>query len=278
MVGKGGKRNAHSQRSLRYGDCHRGNVKDMDRGSDKRGLLSVPEVASHLGVSEVTVWRFCRDGSLPALRIGKQWRVRREALEKFLRRSERPVTLAGRLGSFLTVPDDVLAVAGDLELLRRLDTAFFQAGESRSATPVKLHGAQPESGDELRAVFERDGLEVGRLEEEGRFRFRAAGYPRENGRAEALRRVLEEAEGDRIFWASFDWTQPLDLEAAIAQQDELRAVVEGQRLVVLTAVLERVLDEWPPSPHRRMRAGYPGAVWISEAGLSLSRLSPVPRS
>lgn len=250
--------------------------------SDNAGLLSVPEVASHLGVSQVTVWRLCRDGTLPALRIGKQWRVRREDLEEFLRQSEHPATLAGRLGAFLRVPDNVLAVAEGLESLRRLDVAFFGAAEARGGTLVKFHGAQPEAVGELRAVLERDGVEVGRLEQEGRFRFRRAGHP-PNGRAEALRRVLEELEGEddggegRVLWASFDWTQPLDLEAALAHREELQGLVEARRLVVVTAVLEEVLDEWPAPMHRKARAGHPGEIWLSKAGLALARSGPVPR-
>lgn len=245
--------------------------------------MSVLEVASYLGVSEVTVWRFCRDGTLPALRIGKQWRVRREDLEGFLRQSEHPTTLAGQLGAFLRVPDNVLAIAEDLGFLRRLDTAFFEAGESRGGTLVKFHGGEPGSEDELRAVLERDGLEVGRLEGQGRFRLRKADHP-PNGRAEALRTVLKELEGEdgsgegRVLWASFDWTAPLDLEAALGHREELQGLVEERRIVVVTAVLEEVLDEWPPPLHRKARAEHPGAIWLSEAGLALGRLVPVPRS
>ncbi len=93
-----------------------------------------------------------------------------------------------------------------------------------------------------------------------------------------MSRVLEEVGRERFVWATFDWTQPLDLEAAIARQEELQEVVEDHRLVVLTAVLEGVLDGWPPSAYRRVRAGHPGEVWISESGLAFSRLGPVPSS
>ncbi|MGI9048604.1 MAG: helix-turn-helix domain-containing protein, partial [Rubrobacteraceae bacterium] len=33
----------------------------------KKGLLEVDEVAGYLGVTPVTVYRWCRDGSLPCL-------------------------------------------------------------------------------------------------------------------------------------------------------------------------------------------------------------------
>src|ERR687889_2210383 len=90
-----------------------------------RELLHAEDVAEHLGINPVTIWRWCRDGSLPCLKIGRQWRIRRVALEGFLKRSERSETLVGRLRSFLEVPDNVLAITQDREMMHRLDAAFF---------------------------------------------------------------------------------------------------------------------------------------------------------
>ena len=59
----------------------------MGVGSDWRGeLLGVAEVAEYLGVGTVTVYRWCREGRLPCLKVGRSWRIRREALEDFLSR------------------------------------------------------------------------------------------------------------------------------------------------------------------------------------------------
>src|SRR5215216_70611 len=103
----------------------------------EKELLSAEDVAKMIGVKETTVWRWCREGNLPCLKVGKHWRVRREALEAFLRRSERPTTLVGQLRSFLEVPDNVLVIAQNLELLNRLDAAFFQVGEAQDGLLVK---------------------------------------------------------------------------------------------------------------------------------------------
>ena len=91
-------------------------------------LLGAEDVAGMLGVKESTIWRWCREGRLPCLKVGKRWRVRREALEDFLRERERSSTLVGQLGSFLRVPDNVLAIAQNLDILHRLDAAFFRFG------------------------------------------------------------------------------------------------------------------------------------------------------
>ena len=79
----------------------------LPQGKD---LLNTEELAAYLGVGSVTVWRWCRDGSLPCLKIGREWRIHREALEGFLKRSERSESLVGRLRSFLKGLDNVLAI------------------------------------------------------------------------------------------------------------------------------------------------------------------------
>src|ERR687885_2342177 len=135
----------------------------------EKELLSAEDVAALIGVKETTVWRWCREGNLPCLKVGKHWRIRREALEAFLRRSERSTTLVGQLSAFLQVPDNVLAIAQNRDLLHRLDAAFFQVGDAHGGLLVKFYGGEEHSENELRAEFEKNGLEVGRLEQEGRF-------------------------------------------------------------------------------------------------------------
>jgi excisionase family DNA binding protein len=242
----------------------------------KKALLSVEEVAGYLGVGPVTIYRWCREGRLPCLKIGKSWRVRRESLEDFLRQGERSATLVGQLRSFLEVPDNVIGVTQNLYLLHRLDAAFFRVGEARGGLLVKYVGGEPQASvNDLRAELDRNGLDVARLEEEGRFRFVLE--PEPSGRAEALRGLLdEEAGGGRTIWVSFDWTQQVDLEEALRQQEAVTELVEDGQLVVKTALLERVADDWPPATQRRAQALHSGTIWLSEAGLALSRVTPLP--
>src|ERR687886_1743320 len=115
------------------------NERIVARPLDKE-LLSAEDIAKLMGVKETTVWRWCREGHLPCLKVGKHWRIRRETLEEFLKRSERSTTLVGQLSSFLQVPDSVLAIAQNLDILHRLDAAFFQVGEARGDLLVKFYG------------------------------------------------------------------------------------------------------------------------------------------
>jgi excisionase family DNA binding protein len=99
-------------------------VQGVDEVVARKDLLSAEDVAGYLGVGQVTVYRWCREGRLPCLKIGKSWRIRRTALEDFLRHGERSATLVGQLRSFLEVPDNVIGIAQNLDLLHRLDAAF----------------------------------------------------------------------------------------------------------------------------------------------------------
>ena len=47
-------------------------------------LLTVAEIAESLRVSTMTVYRLIRTGELPAVRVGRNYRVRRRDLTAFL--------------------------------------------------------------------------------------------------------------------------------------------------------------------------------------------------
>ncbi len=246
----------------------------MARSSESE-LLGAEDVAAIVGVKETTVWRWCRQGTLPCLKVGKHWRIRREVLEDFLKRSERSATLVSRLDSFLRVPDNVLAIAQGTDILRRLDAAFFLVGEARGGLLVKFYGGEIDSEDELRASLEQNGLEAGRLKRAGRLIMKPEGDP-SDGRVEALGEILEETEQGRTVWASFDWAVEVDLDTALEQQERLNELVEARQLVVKTAALEEAIDEWPASSLRRAQASHSGNILASESGLLLSRATPMP--
>ena len=60
------------------------------------------------------------------------------------------------------------------------------------------------------------------------------------------------------------------------QQRDLREIVDEGQSVVKTAVLEEIVDEWPGKLLRRAQLAHSGTIWLSNAGLALSRLAPPP--
>ena len=55
-------------------------------------LLSVQEVAAELQLDPETIRVHCRQGTLPAVKVGKGWRVEREVLDRWLEESTRDLT------------------------------------------------------------------------------------------------------------------------------------------------------------------------------------------
>ena len=51
-------------------------------------LLTVAEVAQHMRVSNMTVYRLIKSGQLPALRVGKNFRIRTRDLSAYLEASQ----------------------------------------------------------------------------------------------------------------------------------------------------------------------------------------------
>lgn len=239
-------------------------------------LLSTEEVAEYLGVGQATVYRWCREGSLPAVKIGRRWRVRRSALEEFVRKNERSETLVGRLRAFVEVPDNLLAIVYDRELMRKVDAAFFRTAEARGGTMVKYQLEEPRlpSLGEVREKLGQAGLDVEGLEVAGRFRFATEdGEP--GNRVEEVRRLAEEERGEgRSVWISMNWDLRMGVKEALQQQRALTELVEGSELVVKTTVLEEDLDEWPGADQRRAQVMHSATLWLAREGLALSRVSP----
>ena len=245
--------------------------------SREKELLAATDVAELIGVKETTVYRWCKEGKLPCLKIGKHWRVRRGDLEDFLKESERPRTLVGQLDSFLRVPDNVLAIAQNVEILHRLDAAFFRVGERRGGLLVKFYAGEEHPEGELLSEFEGNGLEAGRLKREGRLLMRPEEEPLGGSRGEQLRLLIEEEGGEgRTVWSSFNWVKPVELETALEQQKRLTELVDAGQLVIKTAAIEEALHEWPTSQLRRVQSAHSAIILASEEELSLSRATPMP--
>ena len=242
--------------------------------------MAAEDVAELIGVKESTVYKWCSEGKLPCLKIGNHWRIRRGVLEDFLKESGRPRTLVGQLDSFLRVPDSVLAIAQNIDILHRLDAAFFRVGEARGGLLVKFYAGEEHSEEELLLDFEENGLEAGRLKRERRLLMRAEEKPSSGSRWRQLAQLIEEKGGEegRTVWASFDWVKPLQLETALEQQRQLSELVDARQLVVKTAAIEEAIEEWGVSQLRRVSSMHSAIILASEEELLLSHARPMPPS
>src|SRR5919107_2017806 len=254
-------------------------MQDSNDTAREKELLAAAEVAELIGGEESTVYRWCGEGKLPCLKIGDHWLIRRGGLEDFLEESGRPRTLVGQLDSFLRVPDSVLVIAQNTDILHRLDAAFFRVGEARGGLLVKFYAGEEYSEEELLSDFEENGLQAGRLKREGRLLMRAEEEPLRGSRWRQLGQLIDEKNAyGRTVWASFDWVKPLGLETALEQQRQLSELVDARQLVVKTAAVEEAIEEWKASQLRRVQSMHSAIILASEEELLLSHATPMPTS
>jgi excisionase family DNA binding protein len=48
-------------------------------------LMTIEEVAAYMQVSRFTVYRLAKDRSIPATKIGRQWRFHKEEIDRWMR-------------------------------------------------------------------------------------------------------------------------------------------------------------------------------------------------
>lgn len=56
----------------------------FERHQDDKVFLTIGQVLSYLNVKSRTVYRLIKAGELPAIRVGRQWRIRRSDLDAWL--------------------------------------------------------------------------------------------------------------------------------------------------------------------------------------------------
>ena len=106
------------------------------------GLLSIDQVAERLGLHVRTVRRYVREGRLGAVRIGKQYRVTREALDTLTGRTApaTPTVVSTPAARHIDVSSIVQVEAVDLDLASRMTNALLSAvkGRPEGAHPLRI--------------------------------------------------------------------------------------------------------------------------------------------
>jgi len=64
-------------------------MSSTDTGIDAEQLRTVAEVAAHMRVSNMTVYRLISAGDLRAIRVGKSYRIRRADVDAYLNQGNR---------------------------------------------------------------------------------------------------------------------------------------------------------------------------------------------
>ena len=54
-------------------------------------MMTINEAAEYLSLHPLTVRRLAREGKIPAFKVGRQWRVKRELLDRFIEQASMQV-------------------------------------------------------------------------------------------------------------------------------------------------------------------------------------------
>jgi len=57
--------------------------------ADEKEIMTIRQVAEYLQISEVTTYRLVQDNKIPAFKVGRSWRVKKEDLDDFIEKQKR---------------------------------------------------------------------------------------------------------------------------------------------------------------------------------------------
>ena len=56
--------------------------------AEKHEIMTLPEIARYLGVSERTIYDWAQKGKIPAAKLGNAWRFKRSVIDQWKRERE----------------------------------------------------------------------------------------------------------------------------------------------------------------------------------------------
>ena len=104
----------------------------MRRTRDRSDLMTVEQVADYLQLNKLTVYKYIRDGRLPAARLGKAYRIRLSDVDAFLEQRMTPA----RVRQAANAP---AGAAARRRVAVRVEEVAV-APPRREATPGRQHG------------------------------------------------------------------------------------------------------------------------------------------
>jgi excisionase family DNA binding protein len=189
-------------------------------------LFTADEVADYLRVDRNTVYIWCREGILPAVKIGKVWRITQAYLKAFLAQRRRQKTIAISLLETLSTQlgknEHLLVLVSDRDAVWSLEVEFFSLAIERGLPIFK--GCWWQHPDDVRQRYSEAGLPVEDLEATGRLAVHNFSQAYHRGGARAVIDLWQDQGSQGYFWGSGsyrtgDWEENLpglvDFEAGL---------------------------------------------------------------
>jgi len=55
----------------------------------EKEIMTISQVAKYLQISEITTYRLIQEGKIPAFKVGRGWRIKREDLNEFIEKQKK---------------------------------------------------------------------------------------------------------------------------------------------------------------------------------------------
>lgn len=220
---------------------------------NKTTFLTVDEVAEILRVDRTTLYRWCHSGHLPALKIGKEWRITQSDFDAFLsgaRSKTAPATLTDVLASKLLATEHVLALLSTPEEVWSLEVSFFRVAAEKGLPMFK--GCWWQHPDDVRQRYAEAGLPVASLESSSQLAIHDCRAAYRQGGQQAVVELWRE-RGDQVkhrtYWGSGsylpdewngDWSALTALESNLHRATSQLNVVAMCPVVMKSAVCESI--------------------------------------
>lgn len=124
-------------------------------------LLTIDEAAEYLRVTPATIYRWCRSGRLPALKIGKQWRVSVSDLRNWLQQQK---DQEPEVAAFGRAPGHVLALVSSADQAPQFVLHFLRRAQLAGA---RLVYASLQSPREFQTRAKAAGIDTSGMENQG---------------------------------------------------------------------------------------------------------------
>ncbi|MHB8131633.1 MAG: helix-turn-helix domain-containing protein, partial [Mobilitalea sp.] len=128
----------------------------------KNELLTVEEVAEFLRTTPTTIYRWLRSGKLPGVKLGKEWRIRKEVLDSKLVESRPNLKRQSLMDEIEPKNNHMMAIASNEADLYNLEAEFFKKGLALNHRLFK--GCWWQNTDDVRQELATRGLPVEELE------------------------------------------------------------------------------------------------------------------
>lgn len=131
-------------------------------------LLTVEEVAKLLKAHTNTVYKMCRQGRLPSVKIGKKWRIDKQKLVAFMQAEENMPEETGINSLEMDFkPGHTLVLTKNREDIWDYEVSFFKENSQKGYLLYK--GCWWQKPEQVRKMFTERGLPVAKLEAGGGF-------------------------------------------------------------------------------------------------------------